>query len=296
MGQALELIVTLFTPAEAEVIVVALPEETPAEGLELSGQAVGPRSAFAETIEVAYRLRPLPRTTDALRARFLIPEPLAWSPDRPFLYSVTAQVGPSEEGQQHRATLGLKDLRLHPRKGLRLNGQALELVGVLGRGFTEEDLRLLREKSVNLLVAPLAERNLPLWPLASRLGFFVLGQVDPEDDALLWQASETLNREPSALGWLLPQALAAQPQRWHNAVSLLHNQRPDLYLGIQVESLPLGALPGHVAFAMAGPELLAALATEGLPGLALLPRGQSARPAEGTPARLGTVRRMADLD
>lgn len=266
-----------LTPAEAELAFVAVPAEGgPTGDLELHGRLVGPRNAYAETIEVAYPLKPLPREGELLRARAIMPDPCFWSPAQPLWYEGQFELrrGGGKIAER-RLPICLRELRLHPRKGLRLNGAGLRLDGRQRRRLDEAEAAALHGEGVNLLVAPLAEPALPLWELGVRHGFFVLGEVDPEDEPLLWEASEKLSRSPAAFGWLLPQTLIRQPQRWHNAVSLLHGQRTDLLVGVKVEETPLGALPGHVAFAAGRPELLEEIQGAGLPGLALLRRGQA---------------------
>jgi hypothetical protein len=84
------------------------------------------------------------------------------------------------------------------------------------------------------------------------------------------------------------------PQRWHNAASLLHSQRPDVFIGIHVEQLPLGALPGHVSFACGAPGLLEALGAEGMPGLGLAPRGEAPPQPQLPAAWLGWVGRVRE--
>src|SRR5947208_5556374 len=74
--------------AEAELWITVTPEQlTPTT--ELRGRLVGPRCPGVSTVEVAYPLRPLPRSGDtpaALTARVIIPDPLAGEPNRSFYY------------------------------------------------------------------------------------------------------------------------------------------------------------------------------------------------------------------
>src|SRR5262245_52982530 len=74
--------------ARAEVLVVVR-VETPVRQLQLRGRLMGPRCAFASTVEVAYHLRPAAEQAGGvdLRARVVIPEPSLWDPQSPFLYS-----------------------------------------------------------------------------------------------------------------------------------------------------------------------------------------------------------------
>jgi hypothetical protein len=288
----IDVVKTRLTPVEAELTLIALPDDLEMQGVELVGKVVGPRNAYAETIEIPYAVKPLPRENELVRSRVHIPEPLLWTPARPFLYEGRLELRRGEEIlAAARPAIALKELRLHEKKGVRLNGERLELVGYFGRGLTEEEARRLHANGVNVLVVPIKEANLPIWDLANRLGFLVIGLVDPEDEPMLWEANGTLSRQPCTFGWLLPQDLIGHPQRWHNAVSLLHGQRTDLFVGVKVERLPLGALPGHVVFVVGETELLERLGAQGLPMLGLLPRGGEAKRPETQSAWLGWLRR-----
>lgn len=87
------------TPAEAEVWVVAEPEEvTPAT--ELRGRLVGPRLPGRTTVEVPYPFRPAPGAAGSprtLAVRVVIPEPNLWTEAAPFVYE-----GPLELWQDGR--------------------------------------------------------------------------------------------------------------------------------------------------------------------------------------------------
>jgi hypothetical protein len=75
--------------AEAEVRLVFTLRQ-PVGPIELKGRLVGPRNAYASTIEVAYPLRPLagPQQQDPriVVGRIVIPEPCFWEPGAPNLY------------------------------------------------------------------------------------------------------------------------------------------------------------------------------------------------------------------
>ena len=78
----------VLNPAEAEIWITAHPTERHAD-LELRGRLMGPRCPYATTVEVAYALRPCPRSvadSGQTAARVLIPEPNFWEPQSPFLY------------------------------------------------------------------------------------------------------------------------------------------------------------------------------------------------------------------
>jgi hypothetical protein len=74
--------------AEAELWITVVPEQlTPTT--EVRGRLVGPRCPGVSTVEVAYPLRPLSRPPEGLAgltARVIIPDPLAWEPQSPFVY------------------------------------------------------------------------------------------------------------------------------------------------------------------------------------------------------------------
>jgi hypothetical protein len=52
-------------------------------GIEVQGRVMGPRCPGVTTVEVAYRLRPMPA---ADTWQVLIPEPVFWSAERPSVY------------------------------------------------------------------------------------------------------------------------------------------------------------------------------------------------------------------
>src|SRR5688500_9271975 len=71
-------------PADAELRVVVRTERiTPTT--EIKGRLMGPQSAFASTVEIAYPFRELARS-DHILLRVLIPEPSWWTPSTPLLY------------------------------------------------------------------------------------------------------------------------------------------------------------------------------------------------------------------
>jgi hypothetical protein len=297
MIRGLEVTLLHCHPAEAELAVTWVPEDPASSGWELRGRLTGPRHAFRETIQIPYPLRPQPRTAEPVRARIVIPDPLLWSPTDPYLY-----VGPIEVCRDGTVvarcewSTGLCTTQLQTRKGMRLNGQPLLLSGLACREARLDQAPAWRAAGVNLLLTSLTDANRGLWSAADRLGFFVLGEIDPDLDELLWYAAEVLSQHTCCLGWVLPQELATQPQRWHQVVSLLQAQRPGVFLGLRVATLPLGVVPGHVSFLVGEAELLDALPAQGLPHLPILPRGQqelASSPPEGT-LRLGLVRRRLE--
>jgi hypothetical protein len=269
---------TRLSPAEADLTLVVNLDDPSLADAELRGRLMGPRSAYAETVEVAYALRPLPREGERVRAQVLIPEPCFWSPEKPLLYQGPVERWQSaERKEQTTLVLGLKEVTLRT-KGLRLNGQPYTFKGVQCRRLDEATASEYRAAGVNLLVVPVTAEAFPVWTAADRFGFFVIGVIDPEDDALLWRAAEELPPHPSCFGWLLPHELIARPQHWHNAMLLLHGKR-NVFVGVRVEALPVGVLPGHVTFLAADAGLLPDLDGVNVPKLAYAPRGGEATPA-----------------
>src|SRR5262245_42110310 len=119
-----------LVPAAAEVHVTVVPERLDA-GTQVRGRLMGPRCAYASTVEVAYHLRALPAPTaqPGITLRAIIPEASLWEPKSPHLYA-----GPIElwqDGQRCdvvQVRHGLRQITLGPR-GLRLNGSPIRLRG-----------------------------------------------------------------------------------------------------------------------------------------------------------------------
>jgi hypothetical protein len=65
--------------------------DSPVAGYEVRGRVVGPRCLGITTVEIAYPLVLLESSVTAAALRGVIPEPNLWSPDKPFLYEVTAE-------------------------------------------------------------------------------------------------------------------------------------------------------------------------------------------------------------
>ena len=173
-------------PAEADVRLDIETERRDA-GTEIRGRFVGPRCLFAETIEVAYPIRP-----KGDEYRVIIPEGSFWDPASPHLYLVHVELW--QDGtkcDEVRLRHGLRDLRGTAR-GLTVNGQRLSLRGRAVRGLDEAEARRLRSDGYNLLLAPSEEPG--VWEIADRVGFFVLGT----------ELNEALAEHPSHLGWLAP--------------------------------------------------------------------------------------------
>lgn len=85
-----------LSAVEAEVWIRA-EVETVTPTTELRGRLVGPHCPGTATVSVAYPLRPLAASADALTARIVIPEPNLWTEKMPFVYAGTVELW--EEGQ-----------------------------------------------------------------------------------------------------------------------------------------------------------------------------------------------------
>jgi hypothetical protein len=190
-------------PASAEIHVHVLPERrTPRT--EIRGRLMGPSCPYASTVEIAYPLRPLPGAAagEEVSARVIVPEASLWEPVSPFLYAGPVELW--EDGQlRERITAhhGLRSLSLGPR-GLHLNGHPLALRGRVATALTEAEAAALHRAGYNLLVVPVETAALPLWDLADRLGFLVLGQLATGDEAEDLLAP--LSQRPCCFGFLLP--------------------------------------------------------------------------------------------
>jgi hypothetical protein len=273
--QSLDIQTTRYDPVEAE-FTLTLPLDQPLEGAELRGRLLGPRCPHTETIEIAYPLKPIPGEAGLLRARVVIPEASCWEPSTPFLYE-----GPVElwQGAQllerTRVSHGLRHVVLKKQQ-LLLNGQRCRLHGLARDAMTEEEAPALREAGFNLLLAKATADNFTLWDLADRLGFFILGLVEGAEDDLLWQLDAQHARRTSCLGWVLHQSLARHRQLWHNAMSFLHGQGRKHLIGLRVEEMPLGVIPGHVGFVLCERQHLEDLAEVSIPKLVQLRRAEQA--------------------
>jgi hypothetical protein len=198
-----------LSPAQSDVWIRVVPEKATAT-TELRGRLMGPRCPYAETVEVAYPLRPpppgrIPLPREGLLARVIIPEACFWEPESPFLYQ-----GPIElwqEGQrcdQIVISHGLRTFRLGP-QGLRFNSRPLSLRGQRITSCSEAEALELRRAGRNLLVVPVEATALHVWDRADQLGFLVLGRIQDDSEATLRNLYD-LSRHPSCLGWLIEEA------------------------------------------------------------------------------------------
>jgi hypothetical protein len=264
-----------LTPATAEVWVTVLPQRQDA-GTDVRGRLMGPRCAYASTVEVAYPLRPLtPNPSPPLRGRgeeeralphdavtrqVVIPEPSFWEPESPFLYEGVVELW--QDGtrcDQRTIRHGLRLLTLGSR-GLRLNGRPLRLRGCQPPGVC--DVRDLRSRGCNIVVAEAAEG---LCDAADRLGLFVLAPATTPDRSEV----RRLVAHPCFLGWLLTADAARQGVLPAEGL-----------IGVELQQVPAEPLPAGIHFLVVSQESTAAAAALGLP---LLVRGAA---EEGTAATI----------
>jgi hypothetical protein len=195
----------VLNPVAAEVLIVVRVDACN-ESTHLRGRLTGPRCQFANTVEVAYPLRPLPVPVpigpDELVARVVIPEASLWDLQSPFFYG-----GPVELWEDDRlceriqVRHGLRIVRFGPR-GVSINGRPVTVRGKEVAAVCPDDEALrLRHAGYNLLLAPVRETTIPLWDMGDRLGFLVVGRVDSVD-AETRDRVAVLGRHPSSAGWL----------------------------------------------------------------------------------------------
>lgn len=270
---------TRLTPAEAEVRVsVNLATEPPA-GTDLAGRVLGPSCRYAETIEVAYPLRPLPAPGEAptrRHARAIIPEPNWWSPETPFLYELRADLRDGgRRTEVVRLTHGLRSALLSPHE-VRWNGQPMELRGrAVDRAAGERAAAVVaeaRRDGRNLIVAPARWEGFPIWDAAEEHGCLVIGRFDGGDerhDQPVY-AESYVNRFACAFGWLFPpetDAVEIETARTWLTMSAPY----DPFLGLELDRAPAEPVPGPIDFVACRGDLLPSLAGLTLPKLVLGP-------------------------
>lgn len=173
------------------------------ETMQVRGRLTGPSCPYASTVEIAYPLKPLSRSADAVACRVLIPEPSLWDPQSPFLYRGPVELWDGERlVTRVQVQCGLRQFH-HGPHGLRLNGKLLTLNGCAVNSLDETSAQRLREEGHNLLVVPLRADTLTVWEEAERWGFLVLGRV--EDSPTTEELKTFVQRRASWLGWLAPE-------------------------------------------------------------------------------------------
>jgi hypothetical protein len=268
-----------LAPAAAEVWIAVEPERrTPTT--EVRGRLTGPRCAYANTVEVAYPLRPLPRVSEesaGMTMRVPIPEASLWEPESPFLYQGLVELWQDGRKCDHAAIRhGLRQVTLRS-DGLRINGRPLKLRGREVERCTEEETRVFRRQGVNLLVAPVRVETAGMWEIADRLGFLILGRLVDEESLASIPA---LTDHAACLGWLLDAEWLKRP-----FPSTLQTSANSPLIAIELHSPPLGPLPKNVQFVAGVPDCVAVWGQVGLP---LLGKGDRKGGEEIAPPFLGS--------
>jgi hypothetical protein len=240
----------VLNPAEAEAVVLVEPEHETCD-LEIRGRLVGPRCAYATTVEIAYPLRPTAQPSGSsavLTKRVVVPEPNLWAQDTPFVYRGLIELW--DKGclqDQVSLSYGFRALQIGPR-GLSINGSPVTVHCAEGIPPEETTLISLRQGGYNCLLVG-AEADEVVWDWADRQGFLVLGrlsQTSAEPDRIL-----SLGGHPSAAGWLIDSkdirdhASSSPPQ-------VLEEIRKRTVLGLETEE-PSACVPTGFDF-MVWPE------------------------------------------
>jgi hypothetical protein len=247
-----------LTPAEAEIWITVATEHLTST-TQVVGRLVGPRCPYANTVEVAYPLREHSRQyeTDGVPGftlRVIIPEPNLWEPQTPFLYQGTLELWQQgERCDTFHVSHGLAAHQKAP-SGLRWNGRPLTLRGVWRVGLTPAEARALHGANWNTVVAPVTTETASLWEMADRFGFLMIGRTG--DRSQLGQARDRWHHI-SCLGWLLDPKMFLDPLA--AAVLPGYLEYGGQLVGLEMNQLPMEALPEGLSFVAAPEELLSAL-------------------------------------
>lgn len=188
--------------------------ETLTPTTEIKGKLLGPRSAYASTVEIAYPLREV-RRDDHIEMRVVIPEACWWEPKTPFLYQGAVELW-QDGARSERIEIchGIRSLQLTS-MGLRLNGKPFVLRGKLVQPeFSETQVASLRDAGMNCLLTARFDASLASWGITDQLGVFVLVEWMDYLESLLRDA-KTLNQHASCVGcigraeWVDPTILKA---------------------------------------------------------------------------------------
>jgi hypothetical protein len=207
-----------LNPAEADVrFHVAVDRHD--DRLSVKGRLVGPRCAYASTVEVAYPFRDaLPGEPNRLSTRAIIPEPNLWEPACPFLYEATLEL--FEDGSRidvSTMTVGLRSVAVSGTSFV-LNGKRFRPKTKAMAHPTETDLAQAR-KQFNTVVLPVSEDASPLWHACDQVGMGVLGRVESQ------ATPERFANHPCLLAWIVHDkktlaAYRANPLRPHVPIGL----------------------------------------------------------------------------
>jgi hypothetical protein len=189
-----------LTPTEAE-LAVKLDVSAPAADAEVHGRLMGPRCKYSSTVEVAYPIRQLPRSTfgpATAIGRVIIPEPSWWDPESPFLYGGPVELW--EAGQTVERTQTRCGLHHATVTGNRLiwNGRSIDVRVATEAAATPAGLTALRQANVNLVFVD-ADTLDGLVEAADEIGILLAGRAV---DAAARAATHSPLRHPSLLGFL----------------------------------------------------------------------------------------------
>jgi hypothetical protein len=257
---------------------------------EVRGRLMGPRCRYASTVEVAYPLREIWRSTHkdgshGVTLRAVVPEPSHWDPQSPFLYEVRIELW--QEGQwcdRKQFCYGLRNLALG-RRGILWNGRPLGIRGVSGKHRQEDELRRLRQNGFNTLLASVGSDTKTLWETADRLGFLMLGKVEAADT---YEEALNLMGRACCLGWVLGRTVSRD-----NAITISNSHNPTYgLLGLELNQMSGIQLPSGIQFIFCTEASGPALVNIGLPKLVV--RSESSSPPIGQespppPSLLGYV-------
>jgi hypothetical protein len=249
-------------PAEAEVFLSVQPEHL-TSATQVIGRLMGPRCAYASTVEVAYPLREHSRRYESediprVILRVIIPEPNLWEPETPFLYQGPIELWQGKERcEMVQLSQGLRTTHIGP-KGLRINTRPLLLRGISKTELSQSQARSLHQAGYNTLVVS-AGSNLTRWQeIGDQFGFFVIGRIQNRADL---RHGLPRNDRPCWLGWLARSEFLQD----EGTRMLLSSHAP---LGVQLAQA-LKPLPGGISFVACDGTLLPELVDLNVPKILL---------------------------
>ncbi len=126
----------------------------------------------------------------AVSSKLYIPQPHRWSPNEPYLYSVNVEVRDGDSVLDTRTVpLGLRTVRIDPRRGLRINDEPIKLRGAcihhdngaLGgaalAAAEERRVQLLKDAGFNAIRSAHNPISIPMLQACDRLGVLVMDET-----------------------------------------------------------------------------------------------------------------------
>lgn len=202
--QTCQVEVTKLDPVQAELeILITLGIPTPAD-LEIRGRFMGPRCLYRSTVQIAYPLKRLADPEDHVqRFRVIVPEPMLWDPQSPFWYEGRIETRQGGTVVENRVVpLGLRWLQTTA-TGLHINGRTLALNARRVKEVNPADLAGYRNSGINLLIVPVTTELEQICTLLDRMGIFLVGNLETEQEPPPWQS------HPCLLGWRSPASLSS---------------------------------------------------------------------------------------